>query len=73
MAALDAQAQHFLDGGLERNTRYSYRVRADGTSQQAETTADTGEEAALVTPLGAATGSAVAHQVGTAGGRLVSA
>lgn len=72
VATLDAQAQHFLDDGLQRNTRYSYRVRADGTSQQAETTADTGEEAALVTALGTATGSAVAHKLGNAGGRLVS-
>lgn len=72
VAVLDAQAQHHLDGGLLRNTRYSYRVRADGTSQQAETTADTGEKAALVTPLGAATGSAVAQPLGAIGGRLVS-
>ena len=72
VAVLDAQAQHHLDGGLQRNTRYSYRVRADGTSQQAETTADTGEEAVLVRPLGAATGSAVAQPLGAIGGRLVS-
>lgn len=72
VATLNAQAQHYLDGGLQRNTRYSYRVRAEGTAQQAQTIADTGEEAALVTPLAAATGSMVAHTVGTAGGRVVS-
>lgn len=72
VAALDAQARHYLDDGLQRNTRYSYRVRAEGTAQQAETSVDTGEEAALLTSLGAATGSAVAQELGAAGGHLVS-
>lgn len=72
VATLNPEAQHFLDEGLQRNTRYSYRVRADGTSQQAQTTADTGEDAALVTAIGTAIGNAETHRVGTAGGRLVS-
>lgn len=68
VATLDAQARHFLDEGLQRNTRYTYRVRAEGTAQQAESTVDTGEEAPLVTAVGAATGDPVARKVGSAGG-----
>lgn len=73
VATLDAEARHHLDEGLQRATRYSYRVRALGTGQQAEIAASTGEESVLVTALGAPSGDAVERRIGGAGGTLAAA
>jgi len=75
VATLAADASHFLDEGLEKNTEYSYRLVAAGTPQPAvaEQVATTGEEPAVVTAAGVPIGTPITQTIGAGGGRLVSA
>jgi hypothetical protein len=73
IATLDADADHFVDAGLDRNTAYSYRLRANGAAVEVEQTATTVEEAAVISAAGTPVGALVASTFGAAGGRLESA
>lgn len=70
VATLGADAIHFLDGDLEKNTTYTYRLGVAGTTQQAEQSATTSEDVAVVTAAVTPKGTPHVQSLGAGGGRI---
>lgn len=76
IATLSATETGYLDGGLTKNTAYTYRLSTLGNGKVSpglEVTATTTEDAVLVTPEPALVGTGKSGTVGAAGGTVQSA
>jgi hypothetical protein len=74
IAALDADADSFIDDGLAQNTAYHYRLVPNGVNATpGEQLATTSADMPVVTATGAATGSASTGTLDGAGGQLATA